>query len=163
MTPTRFGIAGLGNIGSSHVPRFLDGHVPGAEVTAVADTNPTKLERFSQVKGWTDSAALIRSGEIDALLITDRAVGSDQGQKFVYVVNGDKPERRSVTLGPVIDGLRVVRQGLKADDQVVIDGLMKIRPDSPVKADQGDMNKFASDQLELKPMVGAPPKGGAGK
>ncbi len=69
MNPIRFGIVGLGNIGSSHVPRFLDGHIPGAEVTAVCDTNPAKLERFSQVKGWTDSAALIRSGEIDALLI----------------------------------------------------------------------------------------------
>ena len=100
------------------------------------------------------------SGEIDALLITDRAVGSDQGQKFVYVLNGDKAEQRPVTLGPVIDGLRVVRQGLKPDDQVVIDGLMKIRPDAPVKAQPGDMNKFASDQLEVKPMVGAPPKGG---
>ncbi len=103
------------------------------------------------------------SGEIDALLITDRAVGSDQGQKFVYVLNGDKAEQRPVTLGPVIDGLRVVRQGLKPDDQVVIDGLMKIRPDSPVKAQPGDMNKFASDQLEVKPMVGTPPKGGAAK
>lgn len=100
------------------------------------------------------------SGEIDGLLITDRAVGSDQGQKFVYVLNGDKAERRPVTLGPVIDGLRVVRQGLKLDDQVVIDGLMKIQPDAPVKAEQGDMNKFASDQLEMKPMVAAPPKAG---
>ncbi len=103
------------------------------------------------------------SGEIDGLLITDRAVGSDQGQKFVYVLNGDKAEQRPVTLGPVIDGLRVVRQGLKPDDQVVIDGLMKIRPDSPVKAQGGDMNKFASGQLELKPMVGAPPKSGDAK
>ena len=76
------------------------------------------------------------------------------------MLNGDKAEQRPVTLGPVIDGLRVVRQGLKPDDQVVIDGLMKIRPDSPVKAQPGDMNKFASDQLEMKPMVGAPPKGG---
>ena len=100
------------------------------------------------------------SGEENGLLITDRAVGSDQGQKFVYVLDGDRAERRPVTLGPVIDGLRLVRQGLKPDDQVVIDGLMKIRPDSPVQARPGDMNEFASDQLEMKPMIRAPGKSG---
>lgn len=69
MTPVRFGIVGIGNIGNSHAPRFLDGRVPGAELTAICDTDPARLARFPQVKGWTDSAALIRSGEIDALLI----------------------------------------------------------------------------------------------
>lgn len=97
------------------------------------------------------------SGELDALLVSDRAVGSDQGQKFVYVLNGEKPERRPVTLGPVVDGLRLVRQGLRPEDQVVINGLMKIRPDSPVKAEGGDMLQFASNQLEMKPSVAAPP------
>ena len=100
--------------------------------------------RFPNADGNLLSGMFVRmqipvSGEEDALLITDRAVGSDQGQKFVYVLNGDKAERRPVTLGPVIDGLRVVRQGLKPDDQVIIDGLMKIQPDAPVKAGQGDM------------------------
>ena len=100
------------------------------------------------------------SGEVDSLLITDRAVGSDQGQKFVYVLSGDKAERRPVTLGPVIDGLRVVREGLKPEDQVVIDGLMKVQPDAPVKAGQGNMEQFASNQLELGTSVGAAGKGG---
>ena len=98
------------------------------------------------------------SGEVDALLITDRAVGSDQGQKFVYVLDGDKAARRPVTLGPVIDGLRVVTQGLQAQDQVIINGLMKVMPGAPVKAEPGDMEQFASNQLEMKAAVGAPPK-----
>jgi RND family efflux transporter MFP subunit len=96
------------------------------------------------------------SGQEDALLITDRAVGSDQGQKFVYVVTGDKTERRPVTLGPVVDGLRVVRQGLKPQDEVIINGLMKVQPGSPVKAGAGDMQQFASNQLELKPALATP-------
>jgi RND family efflux transporter MFP subunit len=96
------------------------------------------------------------SGEIDALLITDRAVGSDQGQKFVYVLDGNQTERRRVTLGPEVDGLRVVTDGLKPQDQVVIEGLMKVRPGSPVKAEPGNMEQFASDQLELRTSVGAP-------
>ncbi len=94
------------------------------------------------------------SGEEDALLITDRAVGSDQGQKFVYVLTGDKVDQRPVTLGPVIDGLRVVTQGLKADDQVLINGLMKVRPGGQVKAEQGKMEQFASDELQVKPAMG---------
>ncbi len=94
------------------------------------------------------------SGEEDALLISDRAVGSDQGQKFVYVLTGDKVDQRPVTLGPVIDGLRVVTRGLKADDQVIINGLMKVRPGAQVKAEPGRMEQFASDELEVKPMLG---------
>lgn len=92
------------------------------------------------------------SPEKDGLLITDRAVGSDQGQKFVYVLLADnKVDRRPVTLGPVIDGLRVVVQGLKPDDQVIINGVMKVRPGSQVKPEQGKMEQFASDELQVKP------------
>jgi RND family efflux transporter MFP subunit len=103
------------------------------------------------------------SGEIDALLITDRAVGSDQGQKFVYVLAGDQTERRPVTLGPEIDGLRVVTQGLKPDDEVVIEGLMKLRPGAPVKAGPGNMEQFASPQLDMRPTLSSPPPAKAGK
>jgi hypothetical protein len=46
---------------------------------------------------------------------------------------------------------------LKPEDQVVINGLVKIRPDAPVKAMEGDMRQFASDQLEIKTTL-APPK-----
>ena len=95
------------------------------------------------------------SGEMDALLITDRAVASDQGQKFVYVFADGKVDQRPVALGPVVDGLRVVTGGLKPDDEVVIIGLMKVRPGSPAKAGQGKMEQFASDQLALKTTVGS--------
>ena len=94
------------------------------------------------------------SPEHDALLVTDRAVGSDQGQKFLLVVNGDKVDQRNVTLGPIVDGLRVVTGGLQPDDQVIINGLMKARPGSQVKVEQGDMAKYASDQLAQKASVG---------
>ena len=95
------------------------------------------------------------SGETDALLITDRAVSSDQGQKFVYVYADGKVDQRPVTLGPVVDGLRVVTGGLKPDDEVVIIGLMKVRPGSPAKTDEGKMEQFSSDQLALKTSVGS--------
>jgi multidrug efflux system membrane fusion protein len=63
------------------------------------------------------------------LLIEDRAVGTDLSKKFVYVV-GPKNEiqYRSVTLGPIVDGLRVVRTGLEAGESVVVNGLQRVRP-----------------------------------
>jgi multidrug efflux system membrane fusion protein len=70
-----------------------------------------------------------------ALLINDRAVGTDQSHKFVFVVSGDgKAEYREVKLGPVVEGLRVVRAGLKPGEKIVVNGLQRVRPGSPVTA-----------------------------
>ncbi len=69
------------------------------------------------------------SGKYPALLIPDRALGSDQAQKFVYVVNAEKKvEFRPVQIGPMIDGLRVVKDGLKPGEQVIVEGLLRVRP-----------------------------------
>jgi multidrug efflux system membrane fusion protein len=63
------------------------------------------------------------------LLIEDRAVGTDLSKKFVYVV-GPKSDvqYRTVTLGPIVDGLRVVRSGLEAGESVIVNGLQRVRP-----------------------------------
>ena len=60
-----------------------------------------------------------------ALLVIDRAVGSDQGLKYVYVLDAEnKVQYRRVTTGPLQDdGLRVIEQGLKPDDWVVVGGI----------------------------------------
>ena len=97
------------------------------------------------------------SPEHDSLLVTDRAVGSDQGQKFLLVVKDDKVDQKPVTLGQIVDGLRVITQGLAPEDQVVVNGIMKARPGSQVKVEPGDMTKFASDQLAANPMMGGKP------
>jgi len=69
------------------------------------------------------------------ILITDRAIGTDQDRKFVYVVDKDgKAEYRAVKLGPVNDGLRVVRDGLKPGERIVVNGLQRVRPGAPVTA-----------------------------
>jgi RND family efflux transporter MFP subunit len=75
------------------------------------------------------------SGKYPALLIPDRALGSDQAQKFVYVVKAEKKvEFRPVTIGPLIDGLRVVKTGVKAGEQVIVEGLLRVRPGVVVDA-----------------------------
>jgi RND family efflux transporter MFP subunit len=75
------------------------------------------------------------SGKYPALLIPDRALGSDQAQKFVYVVNAEKKvEFRPVVIGPMIDGLRVVKEGLKPGEQIIVEGLIRVRPGVVVDA-----------------------------
>ena len=65
-----------------------------------------------------------------ALLVTERAIGSDQGLKYVYVVNArGEIENKRIETGPLeSDGLRVVTKGLKADDQVVVGRLQQVHP-----------------------------------
>ncbi|HYY30382.1 MAG TPA: efflux RND transporter periplasmic adaptor subunit [Chthoniobacterales bacterium] len=86
-----------------------------------------------------------------ALLVTDRAIGTDQGTKYVLVVGNENiVSVKSVQLGPIVDGLRVVRSGLTGDENVVINGIVNARPGSKVTPQQGDMNQFLSNQLELQ-------------
>jgi RND family efflux transporter MFP subunit len=69
------------------------------------------------------------SGKYQALLLPDRAFSSDQTLKYVYVVNAQgKVEFRPVTVGPVVDGLRVVRDGVKAGEKVIVEGHLRVRP-----------------------------------
>jgi membrane fusion protein, multidrug efflux system len=72
---------------------------------------------------------LLASGEYPAILIEDRAVNTDQSQKYVLLLGADnKIEYRKVKLGRVIDGLRVVREGLKAGDVIVVNGAQRVHP-----------------------------------
>jgi multidrug efflux system membrane fusion protein len=74
------------------------------------------------------------------LLLNERAVGTDQDKKFVLVVGeGNKAEYREITLGNPVDGLRVVRSGLKAGERVVVNGLQRVRPGAVVQPQPVDM------------------------
>lgn len=65
----------------------------------------------------------------EALLVPDVAIGTEQVRKFVLVVDDESIARaKYVTLGPMVDGLRVVASGLVANDRVVVNGLMRVRP-----------------------------------
>ncbi|UZE31819.1 multidrug efflux RND transporter periplasmic adaptor subunit MexE [Pseudomonas asplenii] len=76
---------------------------------------------------------LVGSGTYDAVLINDEAVGTDLGKKFVLVLDADKNTAyRTVELGPKIEGLRIVRSGLNKDDTIIVKGLQRVRPGSPV-------------------------------
>jgi len=74
-----------------------------------------------------------------AILITDRAIGIDQKLRYLLVVNAKNiVERRQVRIGGLHNGLRAVEQGLGPDDLVVVTGLMRARPGSPVRVKLAD-------------------------
>jgi RND family efflux transporter MFP subunit len=65
----------------------------------------------------------------EALLVPDTAIGTEQVRKFVLAVGKDDVATpKYVTLGPVVDGLRVITAGLSPDDVVIVNGLMRVRP-----------------------------------
>jgi RND family efflux transporter MFP subunit len=75
-----------------------------------------------------------------ALLVSDRAVDTDQGQKVVYLVDRDnKVVSRPVRLGALHDGLREVTDGLKPGDRVIVNGLQQVRPGLTVAPSPVDM------------------------
>jgi RND family efflux transporter MFP subunit len=122
---------------------------------------------FPNANGFLVPGSFVRvrvagSPRYPAILITDRAIGSDQGQKFALVVGQNNTvELRPLELGPVVDGLRVVRKGLTGDENVIINGLVNARPGSKVNPQPGDMNQFTTTQLELQKNVTVQPVSGS--
>ena len=88
--------------------------------------------------------ARVRMGQATkstALLINERAVGTDQSKKFVMVVGADnKAMYREVTLGASVNGLRVVKDGLKANERIVVNGLQRVRPGALVAPQMVEMS-----------------------
>jgi RND family efflux transporter MFP subunit len=94
--------------------------------------------------------ARVKLGEgatYDAILIEDRAVGTDQTRRFVYVVKADNSlEFREVDLGGMHEGLRVVKSGLTPGERIVVNGLMRVRPGVTISPQQVAMTLPTSEQ-----------------
>jgi multidrug efflux system membrane fusion protein len=83
---------------------------------------------LSVLPGQFGRVRLIASAPYEALLVPDGAIATDQARKIVFVVKDDNTvEAKPVILGPLDEGLRVVRDGLKPEDRVVVDGLQRAR------------------------------------
>ena len=134
---------------------FLDNQLDGATGTIRARAV------FRNTDGQLTPGLFVRlrlsgAGGYRGLLIQDRAVGTDLSKKFVYVVSPKHEiEYRPVTLGPIVDGLRVVRSGLKAGEPVVVNGLQRIRPGVKVEPVLGPPEGGPHDALSQ-----GSPKGG---
>jgi RND family efflux transporter MFP subunit len=83
---------------------------------------------LSILPGQFGRVRLIGSSPYEALLLPDAAIATDQSRKIVFVVKDDNTvEAKPVTLGPLDDGLRVIREGLKPEDRVIVNGIQRAR------------------------------------
>jgi membrane fusion protein, multidrug efflux system len=81
------------------------------------------------------------------LLVSERAVGTDQNKKYVMVVDDkDKAQYREVMLGASVDGMRVILTGLKAGERIVVNGLQRVRPGVTIKPEMVAMNAASLNQ-----------------
>lgn len=84
------------------------------------------------------------------VLVDDRAVGTDQSQKFVYVVDSDnKVSYRSVKVGRLTDGLRIIEDGLEPGENVIVNGLQRVRPGVVVAPEKVAMDARLNDNTML--------------
>jgi RND family efflux transporter MFP subunit len=83
---------------------------------------------------------LVGSGSYNATMVLDKAIGTDQDKKFVLVLKPDSTvDYRSVQVGRLVDGLRVITSGLKPGEQIVINGMQRARPGMKVAPKVAEM------------------------
>jgi RND family efflux transporter MFP subunit len=103
---------------------------------------PNKYEALSP--GFFARVRLPIGAAHRALLVTDRAIDTDQGQKVLYVVNPkNEVISRAVRLGALHDGLREITAGLEAGERVIVTGLQQVRPGLTVEPKLVDMPNFS--------------------
>ncbi|MEP7311713.1 MAG: efflux RND transporter periplasmic adaptor subunit [Pseudomonadota bacterium] len=112
---------------------FVDNRVNTGTGTLAARAVFPNPDRF-MTPGMFVRVRLIGRATYKGPLINDRAIATDQDRRFVLVVGeGDKVEYRAITTGPMVDGLRVVRDGVKPGDRIIVNGLQRVRPGMVVK------------------------------
>jgi RND family efflux transporter MFP subunit len=108
--------------------------------------------------GMFGSAQVAGAGSYNALLVPDSAIGTDQARRTVAVVNADGTvTNKAVQLGPIVQGLRVVRSGLAPTDRVIIAGLQRAaQPGSKVTPKNGKIAPVAADASQAPVTQAAP-------
>jgi len=143
--PVKVGLSGETGYPHEGKVDFLDNQVTRSTGTIRVRALLDNADR-AFTPGLFARVQLLGSGQFQAMLIDDKAVLTDQDRKFVYVVDKDnKAQRRDIELGRTADGLRIVEQGLKAGDRVIIDGVQKVfMPGIPVQAKAVAMQPVAA-------------------
>lgn len=138
--PVRIGLASDTGFPHSGTVNFINNQVDPATGTIDARAVVPNPDRVF-TPGLYARVQLEGSAEFKAILIDDKAVLTDQDRKYVYVLGPEnKATRKDVTLGGMIDGLRVVQSGLDPSDKVIVTGVQKIFfPGAPVKPSEVPM------------------------
>jgi RND family efflux transporter MFP subunit len=126
--PVQIGLANEDGFPHAGTMDFIDNQLnPQTGTIRARAVLENKDGRFTP--GLFARVQLLGGGEYSAILIEDRAVNTDQSQKYVLLLGAnDQIEYRKVKLGRVVDGLRIVREGLKAGEVIVVNGAQRVHP-----------------------------------
>ncbi|MFZ4766611.1 MAG: efflux RND transporter periplasmic adaptor subunit [Roseimicrobium sp.] len=137
--PAEMGLANEEGFPHKGVVDFVDNQVsPDTGTIRSRSVFPNKDHLMSP--GYFARVRVPGSGEYDGLLVRDSAIGSDQGRPYVFVVDADGVAHfRSIVTGPLEEGLRVVKEGLKADERIVVNGVIAVKNGAKVIAEEEPM------------------------
>jgi multidrug efflux system membrane fusion protein len=145
--------------GFPHVGRvnFVDNQVSATTGTIrLRATFPNK--NFALTPGLFARIKLQGGGKYNGCLAKDEAIVTDLNQKYVFVLGKNNTlEYRPVKLGPITDGLRVVREGVREGDVIVVNGLLRVRPGAPVSPKKVPMADQAASAPGTSPQTSAAP------
>jgi RND family efflux transporter MFP subunit len=143
-SPAKVGLADENGYPHQGVMVFVDNAVDPATGTIRSRALLDNHERIF-TPGLFARIRLLGSAEHSAVLVNDSAIGTDQTVRYVLVVGeGNKVEFRPVKLGPIIDGLRVVQEGLSSGETIVVNGLQRVRPGAQVAPQRVAMGEHHS-------------------
>ena len=110
------------------------------QVRGIFDQKDLKEDQKPLQPGFSARVRIAIGPEFTPILVPDRSIGTDQSQKFVYVVTAEnKVDYRKVTLGNLYSGsLRAITSGLTGDEWVIVNGLQRVRPGGKVDPEQVD-------------------------
>ena len=133
--PVQMGLGNEAGLPHTGVIDFIDNRLTpstgGIRARAVFDNQQRQF-----TPGLFVRIRLAAGAAAPAVLVPDRAIGTDQSKRFVMVVGADKTAQfREIVPGPLVDGMRVVSSGLKAGEMVVVSGLQRVRPGAPITAE----------------------------
>jgi RND family efflux transporter MFP subunit len=155
--PARFALADEKDFPHAGIVDFVDNRIDATTGTMrarVVFANPDGR----MVPGLFLRVQIPGSGKYQALLVDDQAINADLNQRYVLTV-GDKNlvQYVPVELGPIVDGLRVVRSGLQPGAKVIVNGLMRSRPGMPVQPEATSMDpRERAAQQAAAPVSGSP-------
>ncbi|MCW0001432.1 efflux RND transporter periplasmic adaptor subunit [Pararhizobium sp. YC-54] len=144
--PVRMDVAGLPGVSGKLqlVDNSVDPESGTIRVRAVFDNANGAL-----MPGQFARLSMGQAKSEDAVLVHERAIGTDQNKKFVMVVKPDNTaEYREITVGMKSDGLRIVTAGLKAQERIIVNGLQRIRPGALVAPEMVSMNPAANPEQQ---------------
>jgi multidrug efflux system membrane fusion protein len=108
--------------------------------------------------GLAARLTMATSPPYEAVLVPERAIGTDQSKKFVYAIgDNNQPQFREVRLGQLLGGMRVVQGGVKAGENIIVDGLQRVAPGRPVAPTVVKVDEAGMPIVPATPPPGAAP------